>query len=684
VLLITLFDSIRYLKGVGPQREKQLQRLGIRDVYDLLWHIPRSYIDRTETVRIGNLRPGETASIAGSIETVRASVSSRRIAVIKAVIKDDSGRIPVVWFNQGFLKNVLKPGLSIFVRGKVNLSYGQMEMSAYDYEVISQDGTSAESGIDPVYPSTEGISQKIWRQMIKNALDGYAPVYPEIVPPGLTEDLGLLSSRKALWGMHFPSGWDEQELSRRSLALEELFLLQLAIRSEHRALRDPSVKGIQNIERDELVNRIMDGLGFTLTGAQKRVVAEIFRDMEDQHPMNRLIQGDVGSGKTIVAALAMAKAVSSGYQAALMAPTEILALQHFETLRKVYPPDMQVELLTGSTPASQREEILSGTARGQVQVLVGTHALIQERVVFQKLSLAVIDEQHRFGVSQRAILGQKGYLPDVLVMSATPIPRTLALTIYGDLDISTIDEVPPGRMPVKTLALRDSGRDKAYQFLLKQVKQGRQGYVVCPLIEESEKQDLTDATALCQRLQSGMFRHHAVALLHGRMRPSEKEQVVEGFRQGRIDVLVSTTVIEVGVDVPNATVMIIESSERFGLSQLHQLRGRVGRGADQAYCILLGNPRTEVGLKRLKVMERTTDGFEIASEDLKLRGPGDIWGLKQHGLPELKLTDLWKDTDLLHITRDAAVQYAASLDDNPTIRQLLAKKFPREENIAAN
>ncbi|MGI6548989.1 MAG: ATP-dependent DNA helicase RecG [Syntrophomonadales bacterium] len=680
----TLFDPVRYLKGVGPQREKQLSRLKIKDIFDLLWHVPRSYIDRTETVKIGNLKVGEVASIAGRIETVRTSVSSRRITVIKAVIRDDSGGIPVVWFNQAFLKNILKPGVTIFVRGKVNQGYGQVEMSAYDYEIMNKGQTAPDSGIDPVYPSTEGVSQKVWRQMVRNALIEYAPVYPEITPPGLKEELGFLPAYKAFWGIHFPAGWEQQEISRRSLALEELFLLQLAIRRELRALRDPDVKGIKNIEQDDLVTRVRRGLFFSLTRAQKRVTAEIFRDMEDDRPMNRLIQGDVGSGKTIVAALAMAKAVSSGNQAALMAPTEILAMQHFETLKKVYPPEIRLDILTGSTSPKRKEEILSGTAGGEIKILVGTHALIQESVVFNRLSLAVIDEQHRFGVSQRAVLGQKGHVPDVLVMSATPIPRTLALTIYGDLDISTIDELPPGRMPVKTLSLRDSGRSQAYQFLLKQIKQGRQGYVVCPLIEESEKQDLTDATALYQRLQAGIFRDHVVGLLHGRMRPGEKDQIVEGFRRGEIDVLVSTTVIEVGVDVPNATVMVVESAERFGLSQLHQLRGRVGRGSDQAYCILLGNPRTEVGLKRLKVMERTNDGFEIASEDLRLRGPGDIWGLKQHGLPELKLTDLWKDTDLLHITRDAASDYAVSLDEHPNILRLIAKKFPREENIAAN
>ena len=680
----TLFDPVRYVKGVGPQRERHLQRLAISDLYDLLRHIPRSYIDRTETVKIRNLLVGEVVSITGIIETVRTSVSSRRIAIIKAVIRDDSGMIPVVWFNQGFLKNVLKPGLQIFVRGKVNLNYGQMELSAYDYALIGQDKTDADPGIDPIYPSTEGISQKVWRQMVRNALERYATVYPDIAPPGTKEELGLLPARQALWGIHFPARWEQQELSRRSLAFEELFLLQLAIRREQKSLRDPNVKGVKNTEQDDLVSRVVGGLKFSLTGAQKRVTAEIFRDMEEERPMNRLIQGDVGSGKTIVAALAMAKAVSSGYQAALMAPTEILALQHYETLKKVFPPDIRVAILTGSITAKRREEILTGTAEGHYHILVGTHALIQESVVFKKLSLAVIDEQHRFGVSQRALLGQKGFLPDVLVMSATPIPRTLALTVYGDLDISTIDEVPPGRLPVKTVALRESGRDKAYQFLLKQVKRGRQGYVVCPLIEESEKQDLTDATALYQRLQAGVFRHHTVGLLHGRMKPAEKDRVVDDFRRGEIEVLVSTTVVEVGVDIPNATVMIVESAERFGLSQLHQLRGRVGRGAEQAYCILLGNPRTEVGLKRLKVMERTNDGFEIANEDLRLRGPGDIWGLKQHGLPELKLTDLWKDSDLLHITRDIAAQSVSLLEESRTIQQLLNKKYPRTENIAAN
>lgn len=677
----TLFDSVRYLKGVGPQREKQLLRLGIRDIFDLLWHVPRSYIDRTQTVKIKDLQAGEVASISGRIEAVRASVTSRRVSIIKAEIKDDSGRTQVVWFNQGYLKNILKPGLAVFVRGKVNLNYGQLEISVYDHELIGQKGTASVPGIDPVYPSTEGISQKVWRQMVRNALAEYGEIYPEIAPLGIKEDLGLLSARTALRGIHFPSGWEHQELARRSLAFEELFLLQLAIRREQTTFRDPDIKGIKNLEQDDLVPRILHGLSFTLTGAQKRVVAEIFRDMENDHPMNRLIQGDVGSGKTIVAALAIAKAVSSGYQAALMAPTEILALQHFDTLRKVYPSSLRVEILTGTTAAKRREGILEETLRGEIKVLVGTHALIQETVAFRSLSLAVIDEQHRFGVSQRAVLGQKGYRPDILVMSATPIPRTLALTVYGDLDLSTIDEVPPDRKPIKTLSLRETGRDKAYQFLVKQVKQGRQGYVVCPLIEESEKQDLTDATALYRRLQDGIFRHHVVGLLHGRMKSSEKDRIVEGFRQGEIDVLVSTTVIEVGVDVPNATVMVVEAAERFGLSQLHQLRGRVGRGSDQAYCILLGNPHTEVGLKRLKVMERTTDGFEIAREDLRLRGPGDIWGLKQHGLPELKLTDLWKDTDLLKITREAA---SDTLDDNELILSLLAKKFPREDNIAAN
>jgi ATP-dependent DNA helicase RecG len=416
------------------------------------------------------------------------------------------------------------------------------------------------------------------------------------------------------------------------------------------------------------------------------VLKEIFADMERERPMNRLVQGDVGSGKTAVAALAMAKAVSSGYQAVFMAPTEILATQHYENLTRIFGDRVMIQLVTGRISSKLKESILEGVLDGEIDIVVGTHALIQENVVFKKLSLAVIDEQHRFGVRQRALLEKKGVYPDVLVMTATPIPRTLTLTIYGDLQVSTIDEMPPGRKEIKTLFVRDSAREKAYRFVREQVSKGEQAYVVCPLIEESEKQDLVNATKLHDDLQSGVFQDFRVGLLHGRMKPQEKNRVMNEFRAGKISVLVSTTVIEVGVDVPNATVMLIEEAERFGLSQLHQLRGRVGRGGEQSYCVLIGNPKTREGLQRLKAMERTNDGFEIAEEDLRLRGPGDLWGLKQHGLPELMVADLWKDHDLLEATRDAAFVYLQEVkgETDPFLQRILEKKFPPETDIAAN
>ncbi|NLV17045.1 MAG: ATP-dependent DNA helicase RecG [Syntrophomonadaceae bacterium] len=680
----TLFESVRYIKGVGPQREKHLKRLHITDVFDLLWHIPRSYTDRTQTIPIKDVRIGETSSIRGEIQQVRAMFSSRGVSIIKAVLLDGSGHISVVWFNQPYLKSILKQGGHLFVRGKANSSYGTIEMAVYDFEVLDQNGIAGNPGIDPIYPSTEGITQKAWRQMIRHALSTYADSYPDIIPSEIRGKMSLLSPAQSFWGIHFPSDWGEQELARRSLALEELLLLQLAIRGEQIALSKLAGKGIRHLEQDDLVQEVRARLEFSLTEAQERALSQVFDDMESDRPMNRLIQGDVGSGKTIVAALAIAKVVSSGYQAAFMAPTEILAQQHFSSLSRIFPKKLEVAILTGSTPSKLKEQIRQAVAVGETDVLLGTHALIQESVEFKGLSLVVIDEQQRFGVSQRALLGRKAEFPDVLVMSATPIPRTLALTFYGDLDISTIDQMPAGRRPVKTLVLPSSSQEKAYRFLLAQVKAGYQGFVVCPLIEESEKQDITNAVALFTRLQESVFREYNLGLLHGRLKANEKDRVTEEFRQGKIQVLVSTTVIEVGVDVPDATVMIVEGAERFGLSQLHQLRGRVGRSSEQGYCILLGDPRSAEGRERLKVLERTTDGFEIAREDLRLRGAGDLLGLRQHGLPELKLTDLWRDTDLLEISRDVSEEFADLLHNSPKVLAFLEKKFPRESNIANN
>lgn len=678
-----LFAPVRYVKGVGPQREKQLNRLGIYDLYDLLWHLPRDYMDRRQLTRIRDIVPGETVSVCGTVRVCQEMTSRRGMKIIKAVVNDASGNVNAVWFNQQFIKNLLKPGTPIYIKGKASYGYGSLEVAVSEYEILDREEGEEVLGITPIYPSTEGLSQKTWRRIMGSALEGLQ--YPRLLPSSVLERLGLPEPKQALYNLHCPAAMDVIESSRRSLALEEFFILQLAVQREKARIMAPEVRGIPYTGGQDLVQAVIDRLQFGLTAAQQRVVEEIFRDMERDKPMNRLVQGDVGAGKTVVAALAMAKTVGNGYQAAFMAPTEILASQHYENLKRLYGDLIQVVLLTGKTTAKLKDSILEGLASGDIQVLVGTHALLEEDVNFRNLGLAVIDEQHRFGVRQRSLLSRKGEMPDVLVMSATPIPRTLALTIYGDLDISTIDQLPPGRKPVKTLFVREQAREKAYRFLLDQVKAGFQCYVVCPLVEESEKQDLMNATSLYQQLQETVFRDYRVGLLHGRMKAQEKAAVMEDFKQGRIAVLVSTTVIEVGVDVPNATVMLVEEAERFGLSQLHQLRGRVGRGSAQAYCILLGNPRTEEAFQRLKVMERTQDGFEIANEDMRLRGPGDLWGLKQHGLPDFKAADLFKDTDLLEISKRMAEKYwEKNRSAHPLIEQLIEKKFSRDSDVVAN
>ncbi|MGE5423645.1 MAG: ATP-dependent DNA helicase RecG, partial [Ignavibacteriales bacterium] len=619
-----LFEPIRYLKGIGPQREKQLNKLGISDVFDLLWHVPRTYIDRSKTVRIRDMDIGTALSICGTVQVVRESKTRRGFGLIKAVITDGSGSISAVWFNQGFLKNVLKPGVQIFLSGKVSQNYSTPEFLVSEYEILDADDNNENLGLTPVYPSTEGVSQKIWRQVQKNCLNNYAQMYPDIISQDLLNNKKWPTGQDAFRNIHFPDNWAQIENARRRLSFEELLLMQLAIRKEKAALASPEIKGVIHKDHTSLVKDIVNGLSFSLTEAQRRVIQQIFEDMESVRPMNRLVQGDVGAGKTVVAAIAMAKAIASGYQASLMAPTEILANQHYHTLQQIFQGRAEIQLVTGKTNAKLKGSILEASARGEVDILVGTHALIQEGVAFDKLSLAIIDEQHRFGVKQRATLAKKGLWPDVMVMTATPIPRTLALTVYGDLDISTIDELPPGRKPIKTLFLNESGRGKAYKFVKDQIIKGRQCYIICPLVEESEKQDLINATDLYDKLQQTIFKDHKVGLLHGRMKSQEKNQVMEDFKAGKIQVLVSTTVVEVGVDVPNATVMLVEEAERFGLSQLHQLRGRVGRGQEQSYCILIADPHTPEGFQRLKVMERTNDGFEIANEDLRLRGPGDL------------------------------------------------------------
>ncbi len=672
-----LFADIQYIKGIGPKKTKLLHRLGIKFVFDLLWHMPRTYLNRDNVQNIGTVKIGENANLKGRVMAVKKHRARSGMLIFKAMIQDATGLIQAVWFNQPYIETYAQIGREIYISGKVKASYEGLELNVTDYEIM--DNLHNSRTILPIYPLTEGLNQKFMRSIILNILDDYLVYYPEIFSKQVRDKYNIGDIRHAFMNIHFPTTREAYVIARKRLALEELFLFQLSInKNKPAAVSDGFVI---HQDKTDLVNNLKNNLPFKLTGAQNRVLKEIFSDMEKPLAMNRLIQGDVGSGKTAVAALAMAKCVASGFQSALMAPTEILAEQHFNSISKFFnKSEVVIARLTGSSTAAEKRMILEAISNGNIDILIGTHALIQTDVFFQNLGLVVIDEQHRFGVRQRAALANKGYFPDVLVMTATPIPRTLALTVYGDLDFSVIDELPPGRIPVKTMYVKNSHRQKVYKFIANQVKEGRQVYIVCPLVEESEKQDLQAAVTLYEDLKNNIMRDFKVGLIHGRLKAAEKDYVMNSFKQGNINVLVSTTVIEVGVDVPNASIIVIEQAERFGLSQLHQLRGRVGRGSIESYCILIAEPKTEEALKRLKIMEKTNDGFELANEDLTIRGPGDFWGVRQHGLDQLKVANLVQDQKLIELSKVILKENR----DIANIQDYINKKFSQEKEIAPN
>lgn len=677
-----LFEEIQYVKGVGPKRSQDLHKLGVDNILDLLWHVPRAYFNRSRVNPIANLPLDELVNIRGKVINTEQKRTGRSFSIFKAMIEDESGVIVATWFNQDYLANVIKSGQEIFLSGKVKHNYRLHELQVSEYEII--DGEDMDINVLPIYPLTGGLNQKVMRKIINGILQQYLADYPDIFSAASREHLALCKIDFAFQNIHFPKSGEAYLQARKRLALEELLLFRLSINAQ----KSPQARNqsyTAHMEKSDLLAQVKQGLSFKLTNAQEKVVGEISRDMESSHQMNRMLQGDVGSGKTVVAALAMAKAVASGYQSALMAPTEILAAQHFASIRQFFAAtNIVLALLTGGTNQGEKRTILEASASGEIDILIGTHALIQGEVKFQNLGLVIIDEQHRFGVRQRALLSQKGETPDVLVMTATPIPRTLALTVYGDLDLSVINEMPPGRQPILTRYVARSERDRAYEFVRQQMNQGAQIYVVCPLVEESEKQDLQAAVSLYEELRSQVFPTFQLGLIHGRMKSNEKELVMQNFKNGQTQLLVSTTVIEVGVDVPNASVIIIEHAERFGLSQLHQLRGRVGRGEKQAYCILIGEARTEEAKRRLKAMERTNDGFELANEDLLIRGPGDFWGVKQHGLNELKVANLIKDVDLIELSSKAALLLDSNLMYSKMLADYIDNKFKKSEEIARN
>ena len=645
-------DTVSVLKGVGEQREKRLHRLGIMTVEDLLTHYPREYKDRSEILKIADLPPDEPATFLAQIKEEGQNSRRGRLVYTRMKVYDETGAVGVLWYNQPYMKSSLKIGEWYLFSGRLQKKYGRTEVVSPECERIGEN--FAGGRILPVYPSVEGLSQKMLRNLMEEALKEMSGGMQEELPLWLRKEYHLAERNFAIENIHFPKTEQGFYDARRRLVFEELFLLQTALYQLKSTLEERG-EGIRLKKKKAL----QDGetlLPFALTDAQKRVLAEIEQDMTSGKIMNRLVQGDVGSGKTAVAMLAAYWTIQNGYQAAMMAPTEVLARQHAASFRELLEPaGITVVLLTGSLTAKEKRERLAQVADGTAQMVIGTHAVIQKGVEFQKLGLAITDEQHRFGVRQRSTLAEKGENVHTLVMTATPIPRTLALILYGDLDISMIDELPPGRKKIDTSAVDSRYHPRIYAFIEKHVAAGRQAYVICPMIAENEKLEVQSVLEYTAELTEELP-HCRVACVHGKMKAKEKQTIMDSFAAGEIDVLVSTTVVEVGINVPNATIMLIENAERFGLAQLHQLRGRVGRGAEKSYCILVSDTKTKVAKERMKTMTESEDGFVISEKDLKLRGPGEFFGIRQHGLPELKIADLCRDLPILKEAQAAAAE----------------------------
>lgn len=652
---IGLDSPVTVLSGIGPAQSKRLARLGLHTIREMLYFFPRRFDDFSTLKTINQLEYGEEVTVMGQVRKVSTRRTRSGKTITKAIVEDGSGAVEVTWFNQPHLGKQLKPPRQIVLSGRVDEYLGRLTFQSPQWEPLDRQLLHT-ARLVPIYPLTEGISARWLRKLMKRTVDYWSHRVPDHLPEAVRKRVNLPDLEMALRHVHFPDGSGQLDKARYRLAFDELFLIQIGVlRQRHQWQSEPG----QAIRvDDDALQKFILGLPFALTAAQQRALGEIIQDLRCDRPMNRLLQGDVGSGKTVVAAAAMALTRAAGAQTALMAPTEILAEQHYRTISRLLSSlnetqEVEVRLLTGSTLPSEKEAIYQGLADGSVGAVMGTHALIQEGVQFQRLALAIIDEQHRFGVAQRAALRQKGYNPHVLVMTATPIPRSLALTVYGDLDLSVIDEMPPGRQPVQTRLLLPAERERAYGFVRSQIERGRQAFIICPLVEESENVEARAAVEEHKRLQDAVFPNLRLGLLHGRMKGEEKEAVMGQFVRGELDILVSTSVVEVGIDVPNASVMLVEGANRFGLAQLHQFRGRVGRGEHASYCLLMAESGTAASEERLKAVEATHDGFALAEKDLQLRGPGEFFGTRQSGLPNLRLAG-FADLRLLELARREA------------------------------
>ena len=666
--MVSLDAPITELSGAGPKTAQYLAKRGIRSIEDLLYFCPASYRDRRTIKTIeGITEEGQVQFVGRVVSAAPALYRTTSRRGYQALLEDDTGRITLIWFRRlPFLNTLCRRGNLLFVSGKASRYRGGLQMIHPDISLV-EDSDEADGllVVEPVYPEVEGIKQGNLRKLVATAFEGCGPSIRSYIPLEVEKSGGITLLGDALRSIHFPEEGlvlGERTPSLERLILEEFFLFQYALLIRRGQIKKE--KGIPFVPKEARHRRLMEGLPFSLTEAQERVLGEIEADMRAAEPMNRLLQGDVGSGKTICAAYAACLAVDSGFQAAFMAPTEILAEQHYGTLDRIFAGSgIESALLTGSSNAHKRD-ILEAIASGAVSVVVGTHALLQERVRFRKLGLVIIDEQQRFGVIQRKMLRQKGLNPDVLIMTATPIPRTLCMAVYGDLDVSIIDEMPKGRQPVRTKVFAEKERGMVYGLIGESLRDGRQVYMVYPLVDESDRMELRNATDMAEHLQKEIFPDHTIALLHGRMKTEEKEKVMEGFKSRATDMLVATTVIEVGIDVPNAAVIAVEHAERFGLSQLHQLRGRVGRAEFASSCFLIASgKRTQAAAKRLRVMEETTDGFRIAEEDMRLRGPGEMLGVRQAGLPNFRIGDIVRDGDIM--TRARKMAQEAFLQGKP-------------------